>query len=134
MNQNKYLELQMLSSEIQQIQQQMQSVDKQIVELQRLEETLTDLSKTKPGTESLSALGSGIFVKSKIENTKEVVMAVGANISVTKPVEDAKKVITNQLSETEKALKELEKAISERMVKAQMLQQELQSEAKKKRK
>ena len=128
MNQEKYFELQILNSEIEQLQQQMQRAERQILDLKKLEDTLTDLSKTEPGTESLAALGQGIFVKTKIETAKEVVMAVGANVSVTKTVEDAKRVIADQVTDTQKALTEIEQAINHRFIKLQRMQHEMHSE------
>lgn len=131
MNKEMYYQMQILSQELQQVQQQLQNANQQLAELRKLDETLTDFSKVKPGTEALSALGNGIFAKSKIEDTKNVVMAVGANTSVTKPVEDAKKVVGEQTADMEKVAKELEKALSEGIARLQMMRQEMQAEAKK---
>lgn len=133
MNQEQYYQMQMLNQELQQLQKQLQNANQQLTELRKLDETLTDFSKVKPGTEALSALGNGIFVKSKVEDTKNVVMAVGANTSVTKPVEDAKKVVTEQTADMEKVAKQLEKALIEGIVNLQKMQQEMQAEVKKKK-
>lgn len=134
MNPEKYQEFQTLSAELQEIQKQLQNSDRQINELQQLAEAITDFSKIKPGTDSLSTLGNGIFAKTKIEDTKELVLTVGANVTVTKTVEEVKKTVDSQIVEIENIVLELEKALSERSAKLQRLQEELLPETTKKKK
>jgi len=129
-----YAELQMLNNRIQQLQQQLANADKQFEELKKLDETLDDFSKVEPGTGTLSAIGSGIFAKTEIKDTKEVIMAAGSNVYVTKPVADAKKFIEAQTEEVGKVILQIESAITDSISEAQALQQELQQEQKKKSK
>ncbi len=128
--QEKYIELQMLDTEIKQLQQQLANADKQLEELNRLEEALTDFSKISPGTETLSAIGNGIFAKTDIKSAKEVIMAVGANISVEKPTEEAIKVIQEQKKRTEEVISEFESALGTATAKMQVLQGEFENSQK----
>ncbi len=131
---DKYLELQMLNQEIKQLQQQFENAEKQLEELNKLDEVLDDFAKVKAGSETLSAIGSGIFAKTEIKNTKEILMAVGANIYVTKPIGDAKEFIAAQIKEVQDVTHQIENAVSDAICSAQGLQEELQAEAKKKKK
>ena len=134
MNQEKYLEMQMLNSELQEIKQQLDNASKQVNDLQALDDTLTDFSQVKAGTEALTAIGNGIFAKSRIEDTKEVVMTVGANVSVTKPIADVKSTVKAQIEDIQKIIPELQNALGNGVAKMQCLQQELAAEAKNKKK
>lgn len=134
MQKEKYAELQMLNNNIQHLQQQLANADKQAEELKKLGETLDDFSKVEPGTGTLSAIGSGIFAKTEIKDTKEVIMAAGANVYLTKPVADAKKFIESQAGEVGKVILQIEGAMAESISEAQALQQELQQEQKKNKK
>lgn len=129
--QQKYLELQMLDSELKQLQQQLINADKQLEELRKLEDALTEFSKVKPGTETLSAIGNGIFAKTEIKNTKEVIMAVGANISVEKPTADAIAIVKDQTKKTEEVIEQLEKSLGQAATNIQLLQNEFEAESQK---
>jgi len=128
--QNNYMELQMMNNELQQLQQKLQAAEKQIADLTRLEETITDFSNTKPGSETLVPLGNGLFAKAELKDNKELIMAVGASVSVTKSIEEAKKVVAEQASEMEKIAAEIESAISHTTAHMYELQQELQNSQK----
>ena len=58
-----------------------------------------ELSKLKKGDTMLAPLASGIFVKAKLEDNKEVRVNVGSNTVVTKSVEDAVKMLQEQEAE-----------------------------------
>ena len=73
----RYLELQVLEQQLKQVNQQLLNLDNQLLELQRIEENLNDLTKTKKNTEMLVALGGGVFSKAELKDNKSVLMNVG---------------------------------------------------------
>jgi len=127
---NKQLELQMLGQQIQQIQQQMQSFEHQIGELRSVHDSVEEMSKTKEGTEVLIPLGSGVFVKGEIKDSKNLVMGVGSKVIIEKPAEHALEVINSQISEIEKVIIQIESELIKLTEKAQGLQMEMLSSQK----
>lgn len=128
--QTKYIELQLLDQQIRQIQQQLTAIDTQVLELERLEQSLKEVNNTKEGTEILVPLGSGTFVKADIKNNKEVLMNVGANTIVNKKIEDALDLINKQTEELKKIISQIELNLSQVTIRAQILQSELEDSLK----
>jgi len=87
--QEKYMEYQMFEEQVKQIQEQVQTIQKQQEELEGIKDSLEHLSETAVGTELLVPLSSGIFVTSKISDTKTVLMNVGDGVVVPKSMKDA---------------------------------------------
>lgn len=122
----KYLELQILEYQLRQINQQMVNLDNQVLELQRLEDNLGDLTKTSPNTELLVALGGGVFSKAELKDNKTVLMNVGSNIVVEKDIPSSKEVISRQIEQIKNITKQMEQEFQVLAMKSQMLQQDLQ--------
>lgn len=97
--QEKYLEFQMLSQQLQQLQQNIESLEKHIVDLSTLKESLDNISKVKPGEESLMPLGNGVFIKGEIKETQNVIMNVGSDVFVERTVVEAIETVEKQLGE-----------------------------------
>jgi len=123
---NKYLELQMVDQQLKQLNQQLVTLDNQLLELQRLEENLEDMSKTKKDTEILVALGGGIFSKAELKDNKKVLMNVGADIIVEKDIPASKKVISDQIDQMKDAVKQFEQEFQALAMNSQIIQQDIQ--------
>ena len=106
----KQLELQALSSHIKNIQQQIISLEQQHIELNKLEEDLKDI-KNFSNVEMFVNLGSGVFVKGKLEKTNKVLMNVGSNIVINKDIEASREIIVKQASEIRNVIEELGKRL-----------------------
>ena len=130
--QQKYIELQLLDQQIKQIQEQMMALDTQILEMQKLTESLDEIKKIKKGSEIFVPLGSGIFVKANLQDTKEVLMNVGSDVSVKKTIPDSKEVIKNQIEQMQNLMKQLGDALQQAAIQTQALQQEITESTKKK--
>ncbi|MBI2109789.1 prefoldin subunit alpha [Candidatus Woesearchaeota archaeon] len=91
--QRKYVELHVLKQQLDQLQQQIVNLRQQVFELGSLSESLDSIKDVAEGTEIMSPLGSGIFVKAKVGDTKQLVMNVGAKVAVVKSTEEAKKLV-----------------------------------------
>lgn len=99
--QQKYMEFQMIDQQIKQIQKQLQMVDMQMQELISTQEALDELSEVKKGTDFLSPIASGIFIKGKITESKELIVNVGSNVTVRKTIPEVKELLKTQLDELE---------------------------------
>ena len=84
--QQKYLEFQILTEQIPKIQQQIVSLNQQIMELKLLKDSLNKVKNIKANTKSLIPLSPNIFTKAEIKDNKEVLVSVGSNILVKKTI------------------------------------------------
>ena len=122
----KYLELQILEQQLKQVNQQLLNLDNQLLELQRIEDNLDDLTKTKKNTEMLVALGGGVFSKAELKDNKTVLMNVGANIVVEKDIPSSKKIVSHQIEQMKDVVKQLEEEFQVLAINSQAVQQDLQ--------
>lgn len=123
--QQKYVDLQILINQINQIQQQINAIQTQNVELRNLQLSLNDISNVKKDTEAYVPVGSNIFTKSKILDNKDFLVGVGSNVFVSKTLEETNSLIEAQMNELTKFLIELENQLNGLDLKGQELQKEL---------
>ena len=121
-NQEKAMEYQFLSQQLQQLQQQAQAVDQQQQELQALEENLDDLRKAKSGNEIFVNIGGGILVKATLGDMNTAYVTAGAGAVVPKTIEEAKIIIAQQNVELQEFSMQLQNALQQVMMKLQELQ------------
>ncbi len=124
--QQKYLELQLINNQMNQMQQHLNLIEAQILDLKHLENSLEEIKNVKEDTEILVPLGSGTFIKGKLIDNKEVLMNVGANTIVKKDLEDAISIIKNQEEELKNLIEQVERELTDVSVQAQIVQQEVQ--------
>lgn len=121
----KYVELHILQQQLQQLQQQIVSLQQQVHELGSLSESLEEIKGVEKGTEILAPLGSGIFIKTKLEDSGEVVMNVGAKTAVVKNIEEAKKLVDEQIDEIRDVIAKMEHEMEKALVYANKVQEEV---------
>ncbi len=110
--------------EIMQIQDQMNAIEKAIVDLQKLGIGLDELVG-KTGEEVLAPVGKGIYLKSKILS-EELTVDIGSGNFVKKTIPETKKMIEEQVKklgamnfELEEELKKIDKEITTTMTEQQ---------------
>ena len=79
----------------QDIEQKIEFVEGQIAELEQFTKSLSALIKTNESS-TLSSLGKGVYVKTKLED-KKLFVDVGQNILVRKTPEQAQEIIEGQI-------------------------------------
>jgi prefoldin alpha subunit len=94
-----YLEFQMLSQQLKELQQKLAAVGQQMNDILAIKEALSDLNKAQVGSDMLAPMASGIFVKSKLADNKELLVNVGNNVVVAKTTDEAKGLLDAQFSE-----------------------------------
>ena len=67
--QAKYLEFQMLSEQIKQLQEQMQRFEENIIEARTLKNSIDEFKNIEPGTALYVSLSPGIFAKKVMHST-----------------------------------------------------------------
>ena len=125
--QEKLMELQFLEQQSKQLEQQFNTVQSQIIELNALKDTLEGLSKVKKGTGIYVPLGSGLFIQADMSDNKELLMNVGTKTLIKKPYSESNKLIEKQVKELEHTLPQIEREMSKLQLKGQALQQEVQA-------
>ena len=101
--QQRYFQLQVLDSQIQQLQKQHKLLEENAAELVFAKQGLDELSGASVGSEILAPFSSGIFVKGVLSNNSEVIVNVGSNVAVKKSVPDAILLLDSQLGEVREA-------------------------------
>jgi prefoldin alpha subunit len=97
--------------QIKELQQQIESIEKGIVELTSLNFGLNELIG-KTGEEIYAPMGRGIFVKAKLIS-EELSVDIGEGNVVKKSIPDTKKLIEEQVAKLEQVKNELEKSLEE---------------------
>lgn len=122
----KYFELQILEQQLKQVSQQLISLNSQVLELQRIEDNLSDVARTKNDTEILVALGGGVFSKAELKDNHTVLMNVGANVVVEKDIPSSVEMIKHQVSQIKDVAKQMEQEFQILAMNSQVLQRDLQ--------
>lgn len=97
--------LSIYEQQIRQLQEQLQAVEKAIVEINSLGIELDEI-KGKEGQEILASVGKGIFAKAKLVSD-ELLVGVGAGNFVKKSISETKELINKQIEKLEEAKKDL---------------------------
>lgn len=98
--------LQIMEQQLQQLQQQMQSVDKGIIELESLNIGMDEIPKSQE-SEIFAQIGKGIYARAKIISD-ELLVNIGENSFVNRSVSETKKMIQQQTQKLKEIKKELE--------------------------
>ncbi len=101
----------MFEQQIQQLQQQIDAVEKGIIELESLNLGLDEI-KGSTGKEIFAPLGRRIFVKAKLVS-EELTVDVGGGNLVKKSIPETKKLLEEQINKLKQVKKELENDLEE---------------------
>ncbi len=92
-----------------QLQQQLQAVERGVNELQSLSFGLDELPGSE-GKEILAQIGRGIYAKAKIIS-EELMVNIGDNNFVTRSIPEAKELLEGQIKKLQEVESDLEKSI-----------------------
>ena len=129
--QQKYAEYQMLNNQLRQLAQETQGLEQQARELENLIEGVEEVGKSAKGTEILSSIGGGLYVKTKLENNNEFLINSGARVIATKTKEEAKALLNEQLAELRKIVNNMQAELQNGIQRIVMLESDLRKKAKK---
>jgi prefoldin alpha subunit len=112
MEQQEYLiKLQMLEQQTAQFGEQLQLIDKQVVELDRLKENVARLEESEK-SEMFSEVGKGIYVKGKLESP-EMMVDVGNKVLVPKTGKEILGIVDSQIKKFADVKVEISKKVEE---------------------
>jgi len=122
-----YVNLQLLTNAIKQIQKQIQMLEEQFVDMQVVKSSLDELGEAKIDSSILVPMANGIFCKASLQDNKEVIMNVGGNVAVKKSIPDAKEYIDERIEELKKNREEMTGQLNSAMAQTQKLQEKFNS-------
>ena len=97
----KLIAQQLMGQQLQQIDQQLATLDMQSEELNQLIESLEELKKHDKKS-IYTPMGAGVFIESELKKPEDLLLNVGSNVIVKKDTESAIKIIKNQVEELSK--------------------------------
>ena len=116
----------MLDMQIRQFQQQLQSIDQHIEQLDNVQSWISDYAAAKDGSEVFVTLAPGILAKAKIIENDSVLMNVGAGTIVRKEIKPAQELLEQQVVELRKMSEDLGQELITLSKKAEAVQHEVQ--------
>ena len=99
------VKFQIFEQQIQAINQQMQAIEKALIDMQSISFGLDEV-KTSVGKEMLAPIGNGIFTKAKLVSD-ELIIDIGGKNFVKRTVEETKNLISGQMEKLEDAKEKL---------------------------
>ena len=92
----RYMQLQMITNQLSQLQEQFRMIDNQIAELEIIKNSIDELQDIKIGSEILTPLSNGIFVKSELKDNKNFIVNIGAGVTVSKKQDQLREFLDKQ--------------------------------------
>lgn len=123
--QQKMMQFQMMQNQLEGVRAQIQSIVSRIEEMSNTRLTLDNLNISK-SVEAFIPVGSGNFVKGKVEDSKNVLVSVGGSAAVKKTKEEAIKLLDEKLSALQGEGNELGRAEQQVLMELSRLQAEIQ--------
>ncbi|MBI2208379.1 prefoldin subunit alpha [Candidatus Woesearchaeota archaeon] len=120
-----YIEFQVLSNTIQQLEKQSVALENHLLELMATKQSLDDMEKIKPGAEILVPLSAGIYAKASLKESDKFIVNVGSNIALSKSPASTKNIIEDQVNEIKKLQENLSQELGISTAKAAELEEEL---------
>ena len=120
-----YVEFQMLSQHIKQLEEKTTALNNQLMDLAVTNQSLEDMKKLKQGTEILVPLSNGIYTKAEIKDSKNVIVNVGSNVTTVKDIDSTKKLIEAQIEDVKNLHERLVNELQNNTSKAAILEEQI---------
>jgi len=104
----KYLEFQILIQQVNQIQEQINTINNNVLELKNLVDNLDYIKNIKKDKDVLIPVGSNIFLKGTLKKPEDIIIGIGSNILKEKTIPQSQETINEQIKELEKISFELD--------------------------
>ena len=100
-------------------------IEAQIAEIALTKEAINDLANVQEGSEIISPISSGIFLKSSLLDSKKLLVNVGSGTVVEKTIPETTKIIEEQEAEIKKTYDVLVAELNKLGAKAIQLEESL---------
>lgn len=129
--QEKFIQMEYLKGQAEQVQQQAMMLANSIGELQAAKAAIKSIKDVGEGSEIMVPLGAGAYITAILKKNDEVLMNLGADVLADKRVEDALVMVESQIAKLEEAHERMAAGLSEINQGLQTLAPEVQSLTKK---
>ncbi len=102
-----YIVQQLMGQQLQQIEQQIATIEAQAEELENIKESLSELQKHDKKTIH-TPLGAGVFLESELRKPDDVLLNVGSGVIVKRSTQDALRIISNQIDQLKKIKEQMQ--------------------------
>lgn len=109
-----YYEYQVLTQEVQQLQQQIAFFNEQGLEIETILNSLNEIKNSK-NEEILVPLAGGIFIKANLKDSEKFIVNIGSNITKEMSTLEVRKMLQEQKSELELIKKQLNNTFLEKI-------------------
>ena len=124
--QQKMMQFQLMQNQLEAVRAQLQQLVSRAEELSVTKLTLENLNISK-SSEAFIPLGSGNFIKGKVEDSKSVLVSVGGSAAIKKTKEEAVKIVDDKIEKIQDQLNEMAGAEQQIVVELTRLQPEIQA-------
>jgi prefoldin alpha subunit len=97
-----YFELKQLDEEVKKLNTHLENVDDQLAELNSSIDIINKFSELKKGEELRVPITSGIYIKSELTDTTNLMINVGSGVTVEKTPIEVTKILNSQVTELNK--------------------------------
>ncbi|MBU1976084.1 MAG: prefoldin subunit alpha [Nanoarchaeota archaeon] len=132
MDKEMMIEVQLLSQQIERLQEYIEGADKQIEQVNIVLENLEEIGSCKGTEEVLIPITNGVFVKGKLTDNKTMLVNVGEGIVVEKTLAQTKELVEKQGQEVGEVKAEAIEQLQELYAKASELDEKLTETSSKK--
>ena len=102
-------EMQLYREEAQVLQQQLGNLQLNYASVELAIQTLGNIAKLSKGDQMLLPVGSGAYIKSKVEDNEVALVDVGAGVVVEKSIPDAVKFLETRINDMDSTREKLQK-------------------------
>jgi len=102
-------EMQLYREEAQVLQQQLGNLQLNYASVELAIQTLENIAKLSKGDQMLLPVGSGAYIKSKVEDNEVALVDVGAGVVVEKSIPDAVKFLGTRINDMDSTREKLQK-------------------------
>lgn len=107
--QQEYFKLQMLDSQMKELDKNVSTMEEQVLQLRNLKESIGKVSNCKEGSTLQAPISPGIYLETELKSSKNVIVNVGSNIFIKKDVKGAQETVQNRVEYVQKIIEELVK-------------------------
>ena len=125
--QEKYLQFQMLQQQIEKITEHVELLNQQNAELDISKSAVSKIGETPTDNDILSPVANGIFIKAKLTDNQKLIVNVGSNTTVEKTVAEVVGLLGEQQKEMSKKLLEAEGVLQDLQSQAMKIYEEVKS-------
>ena len=124
----KFMEFQAIQQQLEQLQEQLNQVQQQLAELSISKSAVEELTSIEKGTEILTPIANGVFVKASLQNNDKLIVNVGSGVTVERNPTEVVKLLAEQEVGLQDQLVQGQRFMEELNMKAQRIYEEVEQD------